>query len=555
MSNLVSAAPLASARPTVSAGRALRAHADVWWLAVALGVSAWCALRPLTVEWSINPQYAYGWTVPFLTLYLLARQWSSRPLSRAPAAGTSARRWTLLAAAGLLFLQLPMRWLQEANPDWRPLNWLVVGDLVALLLLAFFLLGGRPWVRHFAFPIVFLLVAVPWPERFETACVQGLMRGVTTVVIELLDWLGVPAVQQGNLIQVSSGLIGVEEACSGIRSLQSTFMVALFLGEYYTLSFARRATLVLAGGALAMATNLGRALTLVLISVRQGKEAFGRWHDTAGLAVFLACLGGLWLIALWLDRRQPAPESTSNTTRPTTIPALGLPIALLIGCALWPLGVEAAVSLWYRSRETGAGLDAPLTWSPRWPTGANAASGGITDFRENEIPDASRAMLRYSEGRAASWNSSAATESAVRWSMFFARWAPGQSAAPAAKMHTPRVCLSASGRELRRDLGVAWLAADSRGLQLPFHAYVFDAGGGQELHVFYCLWEDRRREATDDRLAADDLTARGRFLAAVHGRRNLGQRVLEISLFGPADDASAQAVLAQHLPELIQRAD
>ena len=43
------------------------------------------------------------------------------------------------------------------------------------------------------------------------------------------------AIQRGNLIELSTGVLGVDEACSGIRSFQSTLMAALFLDERVTL--------------------------------------------------------------------------------------------------------------------------------------------------------------------------------------------------------------------------------------------------------------------------------------------------------------------------------
>lgn len=537
---------------------ATAAHRDLLLLAAALGVSGFVALRPLAVEWSVNPQYSYGWTVPFLALYLFFRQWMTRPPARAPSAGSSMRFATIAACAGLLLAQLPLRWLQEANPDWRPLGSLVAGDFVALALLTAFLLGGGPWLRQFAFPALFLLVAVPWPERFETACVQELMRVVTAAVVESLDWFGIAAVQQGNLIQVSSGLIGVEEACSGIRSLQSTLMISLFLGQFYALPWGRRALLVGIGGILAMLTNLARALFLVLVSVRAGKEAFARWHDSAGLWVLVACLLGLWLVAVLLKPRLPSHGKAAADARGLSVTTefFRLPRAALVCVLLWPLGVEAAVNGWYRARENANHYAAePITWSVRWPT---AAAG----FRELEIPEISRAMLRFTEGRAAAWNET----NGERWSAFFSRWEAGRSAAPAAKMHNPRVCLSASGRQLLRELGAREIIASS-GVSLPMHGYVFDAGAGRELYVFYGLWEDRRPAETvmsrDDKnqgaadttvgLVDDELTARGRVRAALAGRRNLGQRVLEVSVLGPTDDTSAWSRLQSRLPELVQR--
>ena len=35
-------------------------------------------------EWSLNPQYGYGWTVPFLAGWLFYQRWICRPAPAAP---------------------------------------------------------------------------------------------------------------------------------------------------------------------------------------------------------------------------------------------------------------------------------------------------------------------------------------------------------------------------------------------------------------------------------------------------------------------------------------
>lgn len=525
---------------------------DLGLFVAALALAAWAVGRQFAVEWESNPQYSYGWTVPFLGALLLVKRWRERPLPQPSVVGSPGRRvaWAVLAAAALLWA--PSRLVQEANPDWRPWGWLMALEMLALAWAGLGLLGGGRWVRWFMFPLAFLLVAAPWPERMENACIQGLMHGVATVAVEFLDLLGIPAVQRGNLIEVGHGLIGVEEACSGIRSLQATLMAGLFLGEFYRLTgWLRRAALLLTGAALALATNLARTLFLVFIDVREGSEAFARWHDRAGLATLCGCLLGLWLMALWLaPRDQPAAEV--SPVLPGRFLTPSLPLAA-VGClAAWMVGTELWTEGWYRWRgEMSSGP--AVTWTAHPP--AAAAS-----LRSVEVPETSRALLRYTEGHAEAWLGQPSEGAGTlgvneRWTLFFARWAPGRGAAASAKMHTPRICLTAAGKTLLADLGAQPITV-ANGLVLPLHAYRFDAGAGRELHVFHILWEDRpaaMRQTGD--VAADEpdgLGAAGRLRAAWAGRRNLGQRVLEISILGPDDPAVALARITQELPAMIQ---
>src|SRR5207245_7250421 len=155
--------------------------------------------------------------------------------------------------------------------------------VIALSLVMIFLSGGGPWLRHFAFPFLFLLVAVPWPVQAEQVVTQSLMRAVTAINVLVLNVAGTPALQHGNVIEVGSGLIGIEEACSGVRSLQATLMISLFLGELYSFPIARRALLVIAGGLLAFFCNVVRTALLVWVGAKHGARSIEAWHDPAGL--------------------------------------------------------------------------------------------------------------------------------------------------------------------------------------------------------------------------------------------------------------------------------
>jgi hypothetical protein len=114
-------------------------------------------------EWSFNPQYAYGWSVPFLALYLFWKRWATRPAPEPP--GQRMFAVALLFFCALIFL--PARFLSEANPDWRLLSWAFSLTAVIISATCIFLAGGRPWLRQFAFPIVFFLVVVQWLIYFN----------------------------------------------------------------------------------------------------------------------------------------------------------------------------------------------------------------------------------------------------------------------------------------------------------------------------------------------------------------------------------------------------
>lgn len=184
-------------------------------------------INQLQSEWSLNPQYGYGWAVPFLAAWLFYQRWVTRPTPLSGRIPGLTIAVAVLAAAILL----PARVVAVANPDWRLLSWTMALAAVVLSLAAISLAGGRPWRRHFAFPVLFFLVAVPWPVQLEQLVVQSLMRADTAITIEILNLTGTLAVQHGNVIELSPRP-GRDRRCLHRRSFLA--------GDLHDRSFPRR---------------------------------------------------------------------------------------------------------------------------------------------------------------------------------------------------------------------------------------------------------------------------------------------------------------------------
>lgn len=484
-------------------------------------------IAQLKGEWSLNPQYGYGWIVPFLALYLIWKRWQSRP-SPSPPDSRAVPVALMVFGASLFF---PIRFVAEANPDWRLLSWSMALIAVTLSLCFVFLVGGRRWLRHFAFPFVFFLVAVPWPAQLEQFVIQNLMRAVTVINVVALNIGGVPALQHGNVIEVGSGLIGIEEACSGVRSLQATLMISLFLGEFYSFTIGRRILLVFAGALLAFFCNLVRTAILVWIGAKRGANAIAEWHDPAGLTILLVCLFGLWLLSLVMQRHANAVTETGFTG--SKAGSLRFSGPLLAALVVWMVLVEGATQVWYQTSSTET-----RRWVVHWPT---SESG----YKSVPITPEAETLLGYNEGGGGAWEAS----DGHQWMMYFFRWFPGRTAARFVKVHRPDICLPATGRTMERDNGIRLLSIN--GVNLPIRSYRFDDRGAP-LHVFYCYWDARSSYESVAAATQEDWTARGRLRAALKGQREIGAQMLEVVVWGYEQDAEASEALRRQLTQIIR---
>src|SRR6266480_3516471 len=204
------------------------------------------------------------------------------------------------------------------------------------------LVGGRQnLLRAELFPILFFLTAVPWPPRFEQPITAGLMQAVAAATAGLLHWFGIPAQTAGGAITLRTGVVGITEACSGMRSLQAGIMFGLAMGEWFLLRPQGRIVLLLIAIALALCTNLVRTLVLSLQAEWNGLSAVEKIHDLTGTLAVTALVVAIWICARALRSRHQASGHFGfenlharlraiGATIPTTLQSAALAI-LIVG--------------------------------------------------------------------------------------------------------------------------------------------------------------------------------------------------------------------------------
>src|SRR6266487_3682736 len=314
--------------------------------------------KQLSGEWLVNEQYNYGWFVPFISLYLFWLRWQDQPAPSPPS--KTFFPWIFIGVPAL-FLLLPIRLFEIGTPEWRPLGWIHTASVAGLTLLCIWSVGGKPWLRHFAFPVAFFFVAVPWVTPIEGPIIQGLMRVVAAVAAETVTLFGIPTQLEGNLIRVSSGLVGVNEACSGVRSLQTALMIGLLFGELKRLSIWRRFVLVAGAIAIAIAANLCRAVFLVWIAATKNISEVNRWHSLAGYTIVALVFVGTLIVDMLLSQKNRSvavvagvPPATIEQSQPTRLPLQSpvapwsFPISYLVFALCWIVAVELGAHFWYR---------------------------------------------------------------------------------------------------------------------------------------------------------------------------------------------------------------
>jgi exosortase len=167
-----------------------------------------------------------------------------------------------------------------------------------------FLMGGLIWtffggrmLRELRFPLLVLILAIPIPAIIFNHITFPLQLLASRIASDILPMLGVPVLQEGNVIQLPVMKLEVAEACSGIRSLMSLFALAVFYGYFLERSTSRRVILALASIPIAVAANVVRIVgTGLCVQYWDPDKALGFFHEFSGWVMFVISLGCLYLV-------------------------------------------------------------------------------------------------------------------------------------------------------------------------------------------------------------------------------------------------------------------
>ena len=327
--------------------------------------------------WSAEALEAeHGKLVPVVVLILL---W----LRRNELLATPTRRW-LPALAGValaLVLHVLAFTVQQPRVSMVALAggvWCLVG-----------LVWGPGWLRKTFFPFLLLGFCVPLEALGE-----GLLFQLRLLVTQLSvgighNLLGLDVLRDGTAIFNTARTFNydVAPACSGIRSLTSLLAVTTIYGYVAFRAPWKRAVMMALAAPLAVAGNVARITTVIILAEAFGHKAGAAAETNLGYVTFAVAIG-LMFLAGWLMREKAAPPVTlGRAERPVgqpTPPLVGP--ALIAALLLMALAGGAIYQLQTRQTLGRPGVLAePQAGSPRWRIPLPEQVAGMTS---QEVPAA-----------------------------------------------------------------------------------------------------------------------------------------------------------------------
>jgi len=238
----------------------------------------------LVYDWYTIPDYSHGFLVPLFAAFLV---WDKRKVLKAiPIRQT----WSgiVLVVFSIMVLILGVYGVELFTA--RISFILMITGLIA----TFF---GWAMVRELRFPLLVLVLAIPFPAILFNRITFPLQLLASRIASDILPWLGVPTLHEGNVIELPIMKLEVAEACSGIRSLMSLFTLAVFYGYFLERTTKRRVILALASIPIAVTANVARIVgTGLCVQYWDPEKALGFFHEFSGWVMFVVSLACLFLV-------------------------------------------------------------------------------------------------------------------------------------------------------------------------------------------------------------------------------------------------------------------
>ncbi|MGC9449804.1 MAG: exosortase/archaeosortase family protein [Oceanipulchritudo sp.] len=300
------------------------------WAAYALAALSAYLIWDQHFWWKIRDEYAFGFIVPLFVAYVLYERWPrlSKGLVSGGEDDNPGRAGAgflkpglglvsvLMLGGGLLCFFAGLLYRAMEGQNLITSNFLAFGYANIVLGGAWFYFDKRAngeeiplaerWqlAMLFLFPALIWMLSVPMFGAIDKIIRTFLMNKVAIVVYQVFDILGFAVVREGSVLKLPLGDVGVEDACSGIRSLTACLFAGSFLGAVYFSRFWKKVFLVATAMLFAFINNIFRSLFLTAWAYAKGPDGLeshvvlfgmdlGNVHDFTGWVVL-----GLTVICL-----------------------------------------------------------------------------------------------------------------------------------------------------------------------------------------------------------------------------------------------------------------
>jgi exosortase A len=281
--------------------------------------------RSIVAIWNSSETFAHGYVILPISLWLV---WRRREVfSQLPPSPW----WPALVPLALA----GVAWFTASVGEVQVVRQYAFVAMFPLIALALF---GPRLARELAFPLLFVLFAVPFGEIF----VGPLIEFTADFTVAAVRAVGIPVLRNGARFELPTGSWSVVEACSGVRYLISSVTLGCLYAYLTFRTTSRRLMFVALSIVVPIIANGLRAFMIVMIGHLSGmKLATGVDHLIYGWLFFgLVMFIMFWIGSFWREDAEPkaarAPVPLPAAAAAPSSQMVPVAAAVLALVALWP---------------------------------------------------------------------------------------------------------------------------------------------------------------------------------------------------------------------------
>ena len=266
-------------------------------LVIPLLWSYWPTLTELYETWMTQPDYSHGILVaPFAIGLLWLKRANMPPIQRSQIV------WGLT----LLIASVGLR-IFSARLFYAPMDGY---SIILWLCGSVWIFFGWPVLRWSLPAILFLWFMIPLPYSVASSLSLPLQRIATVASTWMLQFLGQPAISEGNTILINESTLEVANACSGLRVFMGIIALAAAYLMLVKMSHWKKALLVVSVVPIALLANALRIVaTAYLYQIESFDNMHQAIHDVSGWLMIPLAAVMFWLVLLYFSKLLPEVES------------------------------------------------------------------------------------------------------------------------------------------------------------------------------------------------------------------------------------------------------
>ncbi len=376
--------------------------------------------------------------------------------------------------------------------------------IVGLLLSA---IGTRA-VAAMAFPLGYLLTAVPLPQ-FLYQGLSGKLQLISSALgVGCLQFIGITAFRDGNVIDLGPVQLQVVDACSGLRYLFPLATLALLCSYLFRDRMWKRMVLFLSSIPISILLNGFRIGMIGLLVEYFGQGAAdGFYHLFEGWVLFIASLGIL-LAEMWILRRiksAPVEQRRNDPVASNSQQSFSAASMLLRPSYLYSVGLLALLPLAFAQLSDRQEIVPPRQPFLDFPMQMKGWSGTSFALEARYVE-----VLRFDDYVLADYQQPHAVPVNL-YVAYYQSQRKGQSA------HSPQTCISGGGWEITSIDAVQLGPSDAGQRNRPANQVLIQKGDQRQLVLYwfkqrerivaneylvklYVLWDAMTRQRTDGAL-------------------------------------------------------